>query len=829
MSYVPSTGALSATRFNGLGTGLTGTAASLTAGLATDVAGGLTNQLLYQTGAGATDYITAPTVASTFLRWTGSAFDWSAANSSSIASANVSAYQTVTTATTGTWYPALYNGTSGDRQVYADSALSFNASTNTLTSTKISTTFQTIEGDGSDATQLLLKPGGTSPTIIHRNDGGHYYLLLSNSSASANGVWNSFRPFLINVNTGAVQIDQTGVGASFGGTVTATTFSGSHSGSGSGLTGTAASLTAGAARGLGIWDGTTFASPSYVMATSGSRSVSLLPNTYTHGITTEFKSSGLFGVTGNYCGLITYAPWVGTTASTGDPSYQLLFNPSAANSTTNPTLRIRAGIDGTWGPWNVVLHSNNFSSYVSSTNANVSAYQTVTNATTGTWYPALYNGTSGDRQVYADSDLSFNAATGALTATTLSGSRLISTVATGTAPLTVSSTTLVTNLNADLLDGISSGSFLRSDASSTYSGGLLRITTPAGSLGSNTGEVNTLQIYQTTVNTDAFMTFHIAGDYAAHFGLDGTTNDLFYGGWSNGANKYRICHAANLGNFTTYIGTTAIALNRASAAQSLTGITSISGSAAFITGTNIGKTGAQGFLSTTSWTSTDWANTAISGLGMTIANTPGAPNTNYGYFAKLGNRDAGGGWGGIWMDYSGGDLYFGSTTVSSANATWYKLATASGNSTYNTQFNSIGVGTAASGTTGEIRATNQITAYYSDERLKTNISPIPNALEKLNKISGVTFTANEIAEQYGYSDKKQQVGVIAQEVESVLPEVVVPAPFDIGTREDGTEYSLSGENYKTVHYEKLVPLLIEAIKEQQKQIDELKSIINSNK
>jgi len=131
--------------------------------------------------------------------------------------------------------------------------------------------------------------------------------------------------------------------------------------------------------------------------------------------------------------------------------------------------------------------------------------------------------------------------------------------------------------------------------------------------------------------------------------------------------------ASVLTNSTLYVGTTAVTLNRASAALALTGITSIDGSASFITGTNIGKTGTQGFISNTSWTSGSWANTAISGLGMTIANTPGAPNSNYGYFAKLGNRDAGGGWGGIWMDYAGPDLYYGSTAVNSANATWSKV------------------------------------------------------------------------------------------------------------------------------------------------------------
>jgi hypothetical protein len=135
----------------------------------------------------------------------------------------------------------------------------------------------------------------------------------------------------------------------------------------------------------------------------------------------------------------------------------------------------------------------------------------------------------------------------------------------------------------------------------------------------------------------------------------------------------------------------------------------------------------------------------------------------------------------------------------------------------------IGVGTAAPATAGEIRATNNITAYYSDKRLKTNIKQIENALDKVNRISGVTFTSNEEAAKYGYTDTKTQVGVIAQEVEEVLPEVVVPAPFDIGKNEDGTEYSKSGENYKTVKYEKIVPLLIEAIKELTAKVEMLES------
>jgi hypothetical protein len=135
------------------------------------------------------------------------------------------------------------------------------------------------------------------------------------------------------------------------------------------------------------------------------------------------------------------------------------------------------------------------------------------------------------------------------------------------------------------------------------------------------------------------------------------------------------------------------------------------------------------------------------------------------------------------------------------------------------QLRSIGIGTAASGTTGEIRATNTITSYYSDERLKEDIVEIDNALEKVSLLRGVTYKPNSIAEEFGYK-KQQEVGVLAQDVEKVLPEAVKPAPFDIMLFE-GTEISRSGQNYKTVQYEKIVPLLVEAIKELNRQVKEL--------
>ena len=143
------------------------------------------------------------------------------------------------------------------------------------------------------------------------------------------------------------------------------------------------------------------------------------------------------------------------------------------------------------------------------------------------------------------------------------------------------------------------------------------------------------------------------------------------------------------------------------------------------------------------------------------------------------------------------------------------------------QSSSLGVGTAASGTAGEIRATNAITSFYSDERLKENIIEIDNAIEKVMSLRGVTYNSNQLAESFGYTNKDEQVGVIAQDVEKVLPQVVKPAPFDIISLQEGIEISRSGENYKTVQYEKLVPLLIQAIKEQQVMIEELQKKVGN--
>ncbi len=124
------------------------------------------------------------------------------------------------------------------------------------------------------------------------------------------------------------------------------------------------------------------------------------------------------------------------------------------------------------------------------------------------------------------------------------------------------------------------------------------------------------------------------------------------------------------------------------------------------------------------------------------------------------------------------------------------------------QLDSLGLNTAASGTAGELRATNDITAFYSsDVSLKENIVEIPSALDMVDKIRGVFFDwKDDYIESKGGEDgyfmRKRDVGLIAQEVEAVLPEIV-------GTRQDGI---------KAIKYDRLTALLLQAIKELQAKI-----------
>ena len=137
----------------------------------------------------------------------------------------------------------------------------------------------------------------------------------------------------------------------------------------------------------------------------------------------------------------------------------------------------------------------------------------------------------------------------------------------------------------------------------------------------------------------------------------------------------------------------------------------------------------------------------------------------------------------------------------------------SGTAVTNTLSTSGGTIGGAIAVSGAITATGEVTAYFSDLRLKTNIVPIEDALDKIEAINGVTFDPNETALGLGIDDR-HQMGVIAQEVEAVAPELVCDSAF---------------AGYKTVRYDKLTALLIEAVKELSAKVKTLEAQLGNTK
>lgn len=123
----------------------------------------------------------------------------------------------------------------------------------------------------------------------------------------------------------------------------------------------------------------------------------------------------------------------------------------------------------------------------------------------------------------------------------------------------------------------------------------------------------------------------------------------------------------------------------------------------------------------------------------------------------------------------------------------------------------------------KILCEGDIVAFYSDERLKTNLGSIDDPIGKVKAIDSFFYEANEKAQSLGYTSKKRSVGVSAQSVQKVLPEAVELAPIDTAVTEDGDEVSKTGEEYLTVNYDKLVPLLLESIKVLEQRVAELEA------
>ena len=122
---------------------------------------------------------------------------------------------------------------------------------------------------------------------------------------------------------------------------------------------------------------------------------------------------------------------------------------------------------------------------------------------------------------------------------------------------------------------------------------------------------------------------------------------------------------------------------------------------------------------------------------------------------------------------------------------------------------------------GDIACDGDISAYYSDERLKTKTGDIKEPLKIINKLQGFYYIPNELAHSNGIKNTKQEIGLSAQDVQKVLPEIVKMAPFDLELGNDGEQISKSGSNYLTISYDRLSALFVEAIKELSNEIKHL--------
>jgi hypothetical protein len=128
---------------------------------------------------------------------------------------------------------------------------------------------------------------------------------------------------------------------------------------------------------------------------------------------------------------------------------------------------------------------------------------------------------------------------------------------------------------------------------------------------------------------------------------------------------------------------------------------------------------------------------------------------------------------------------------------------------------------------GNIIASLAITTFddFSDERLKDREGNIENPLDIVNKLQGFYYKPNKTATDLGIKGNKmnkRELGISAQDVQKILPELIHIAPVDISYDAENNVISKTGSNYLTVNYEKIIPLLIESIKELSKNINELK-------
>ena len=393
----------------------------------------------------------------------------------------------------------------------------------------------------------------------------------------------------------------------------------------------------------------------------------------------------------------------------------------------------------------------------------------------------------------------------------------------------------LTSVDAATLDGIDSLSFLRSDAADTMTG--LLTLNHAGDemirLQDTSATGNPYMSFYQAATRRAYIQYVDSGDILAivnegsstQLKLDGGTSGLVF---RSGTTDYTVWHSGNDGagsglDADTLDGVSSGSFLRSDANDSFSGTLSGAGSinitgnvtAANFTGNGSGLTGI----------SADNANT-LDGIDSTGFLRTGGQNTAT---ANITFSNSGTAFRGTTGTMGDNDQWRFGGGATGSNAGYLEIATGDDSSEphYHRQYSGVFTTLTRTATildgSGNTLFPGEVTAYSSDERLKTNIKNIPNALDKVKALNGVLYNWTDEGHQWGLQvdTEKREVGLIAQQVQAVLPEAVAPAPFDLN--DDGT--SKSGKDYLTVKYERIAPVLIEAIKEQQNQIDELKAMV----
>ena len=309
-------------------------------------------------------------------------------------------------------------------------------------------------------------------------------------------------------------------------------------------------------------------------------------------------------------------------------------------------------------------------------------------------------------------------------------------------------------------------------------------TTDGGASPAGATSGASLEVYNDDNALGAWLTFHRSSRYAINFGLD-TSGTIILGGWSDGTTVTPRMSIGTAGEMSTRGQGVLWGADNDGPSSGLNAdlLDGIHGSSFLRSNSNDTASGDIGFSGGVDFT------------GIVQINGDTVFNGSDSWLRTHGNT----GW--YSASYGGGTYMI--------DTTWVRI-----------------YGSKRLYVANRIQATGDITAYYSDERLKTKTGSIDNALDKVKSLHGFTYVENELARSFGYSNEEEQVALSAQDVQRVMPQVVSLAPFDVDTSEfSGEITSKSGEDYLTVDYAKLVPLLVEAIKEQQIQIEELKEVV----